>query len=41
MFSESFDNKISVPEEIVKRIDNIINMYETKLTTHLDRVEKK
>lgn len=41
MFSEPFDNKITVPEEIVKRVDNIVNMYENKLTRHLDRVEKK
>ncbi len=41
MFSEPFDNEIIVSEEFNNKINKIIDLYETKLVSHLDNVEKK
>ena len=41
MFSEPFDNQIKLSSEYVEKMNKIIKLYETKLTEHLEKVEKK
>lgn len=41
MFSEPFNNEIKMSSDYVEKINKIVKLYETKLTLHLEKVEKK
>ena len=41
MFDEPFDNSIKIDEGLASKVATILEIYNTKLTSHLERVEKK